>query len=208
MRHFVSLLAFMAALVGCGVDTFSGPPPDSGSDGQADDSPVGQPDGDPSDAGHSDSDPDTGNCTFDCGQAACGNVLDSCGNVHSCGTCPVWASCNGAPPSATCVCSSPVSCDSVTCAGKCGMISNGCGGTCSCDSFTYCPTGGCGTVTPNLCDCQIVSTTGSATCVSKYTTTYQYEWYCPHSTPTLPDCKGSITDTDLGTGIGWCCTQS
>ena len=203
MRHFVSLLAFMAALVGCGVDTFSGPPPDSGLDGQADDSPVGQ-DSDPADAGHSDSgsDPDTGNCTFDCGQAVCGNVLDSCGNEHSCGTCPIWASCTGAPPSAVCVCSSPVICASA-CAGQCGSISNGCGGSCDCDTLgPYCPTGTC---VSNTCSCTEVGSTGDARCSGAYGLTYQYSWHCPSTTPTLPDCKGSVPD-GMG-GTLWCCTK-
>lgn len=99
------------------------------------------------DAGH---DEDAACVPETCDQlgASCGDVVDRCGNVLSCGTCPSGQTCGAIEPNV---------CDEGTCTPKtciqlgaaCGLINDGCAGVLDCGT---CPEGVvCGESAPNQC---------------------------------------------------------
>ena len=81
--------------------------------------------------------------------ASCGELVERCGTVLSCGTCPAGQACGAVQPNV---------CDEGTCVAKtctqlgaaCGLISDGCAAVLDCGT---CPPGGaCGAAEPNQCD--------------------------------------------------------
>ena len=81
--------------------------------------------------------------TYSCAGRACGTVNDNCGWAHSCGTCASGQTCTS---SGCCALT-----QAQACAGRCGNVSDGCGGTynCGCCRLTQaqaCAGKNCGTV--------------------------------------------------------------
>ncbi|MES1188985.1 MAG: hypothetical protein ABUL60_34535 [Myxococcales bacterium] len=108
-----------------------------------------------------------------CVLGTCGTDTKKCGNkcvptdrsngcaaAGECAACANNEECLGAPSACTCV---PVA-KATACAGKCGSVSNGCGGTHDCGGCTLpqtCNGGG----TPNVCGC--MSTSMATACLNK-----------------------------------------
>jgi hypothetical protein len=85
----------------------------------------------------------------------CGTLFNGCHDV-SCGECPTGTTCGGGGVPNVCGCAT-----SASCAGKCGIVPDGCGGTMDCGGCTAPQTCGGGGV-PNVCGC-----TPTATCTGK-----------------------------------------
>ena len=84
--------------------------------------------------------------------AQCGSVIDACGSILDCGSCPDGLTCGGAGPNQC----GAGSCSSKSCAqleASCGLMSDGCGSVLDCGTCTLPETCG-GGGKPNQCGCQ------------------------------------------------------
>jgi hypothetical protein len=95
----------------------------------------------------------------------CGNFTNACGGTVNCGTCTAPSACTGGT-NAHCVCT-PIP-QATACAGKCGTVSDGCGGSyaCTCGAGLLCQSGTCvaSSCGPGLRDCCGDGTVCRASC--------------------------------------------